>query len=245
MARAHRPPVHDRPRRRLRRRARRTRDRGGGGDRPRATVGPVDVRCSAGHPERRRRPGAARACRRLRARDRRRTDRQLERSPRVAPVCERRVRAAADAPGGRGGRPSSAPQGTPRDPRGRPRERSRVSRSRLPGRSAARRTRESCDTRSRAAHGCCASEIAASPSSTRTDRCGCWWRATSEAASALLWHALAIADGPTRVRWITGAQQWAIEPLVRARLQLTAYGALCVRGTPGTLQPFVPSVPFA
>ncbi|HEV3390028.1 MAG TPA: GNAT family N-acetyltransferase [Solirubrobacteraceae bacterium] len=66
-----------------------------------------------------------------------------------------------------------------------------------------------------------------------------------EAASALLWHALAIADGPTRVRWITGAQQWAIDPLVRARLQLTAYGALCVRGTPGTLQPFVPSVPFA
>ena len=66
-----------------------------------------------------------------------------------------------------------------------------------------------------------------------------------EAATALLWHALAMADGPTRVRWITGAQQWAIDVLVRARLQLTAYGALCVRGTPGTLQPFVPSVPFA
>jgi hypothetical protein len=66
-----------------------------------------------------------------------------------------------------------------------------------------------------------------------------------EAATALLWHALAIADGPTRVRWITGAQQWAIEVLVQARLQLTAYGALCVRGRPGQLQPFVPSVPFA
>jgi ribosomal protein S18 acetylase RimI-like enzyme len=66
-----------------------------------------------------------------------------------------------------------------------------------------------------------------------------------ETATVLLWHALAMADGPTRVRWITGAQQWAIHALVNARLQLTAYGALCVRGTPGPLKPFVPSVPFA
>jgi Acetyltransferase (GNAT) domain len=69
--------------------------------------------------------------------------------------------------------------------------------------------------------------------------------ADEETATALLWHALAMAEGPTRVRWITGAQQWAIRALVNARLQLTAYGALCVRGTPGPLQPFVPSVPFA
>lgn len=66
-----------------------------------------------------------------------------------------------------------------------------------------------------------------------------------EAATALLWSALAIADGTTRVRWITGAQQWAIDALVRARLQVVAYGALCVRGTPGSLRPFVPSAPFA
>lgn len=66
-----------------------------------------------------------------------------------------------------------------------------------------------------------------------------------EAATALLWTALALADGPTRVRWLTGDQQWAIEAVVRARLQLTRYGALCVRGTPGTLHPFVPSAPFA
>ncbi|MBV8219054.1 MAG: hypothetical protein JO325_11365 [Solirubrobacterales bacterium] len=32
---------------------------------------------------------------------------------------------------------------------------------------------------------------------------------------------------------------------LQARLQLTAYGALCVRGTPGTLYPFLPSAPFA
>ena len=66
-----------------------------------------------------------------------------------------------------------------------------------------------------------------------------------EAASALLWSALAVADGSTRVRWITGAQQWAIDALVQARLHVLAYGALCVRGTPGTLEPFVPSAPFA
>jgi ribosomal protein S18 acetylase RimI-like enzyme len=80
------------------------------------------------------------------------------------------------------------------------------------------------------------------------DEIGSLWllvASDEEAATALLWHALAMAEGPTRVRWITSAQQWAIDAVVRARLQVTAYGALCVRGTPGTLQPFVPSVPFA
>jgi predicted N-acetyltransferase YhbS len=66
-----------------------------------------------------------------------------------------------------------------------------------------------------------------------------------EAARALLWNALAFADGPTRVRWITGEQQWAIDVLLRARLRLSAYGALCVRGEPGPLRPFLPCPPFA
>ncbi len=66
-----------------------------------------------------------------------------------------------------------------------------------------------------------------------------------EAAAALLWHALALADGPVRVRWITGAQRWAIDVLLAARLELVAYGALCVRGAPGSLQPFLPSPQFA
>lgn len=64
------------------------------------------------------------------------------------------------------------------------------------------------------------------------------------AATALLWNALARAEGPASVRWITGAQQWAIDVLVRARLRLVAYGALCVRGRPGPLTPFLPSGPF-
>ena len=66
-----------------------------------------------------------------------------------------------------------------------------------------------------------------------------------EAASALLWHGLAVAEGPTHIRWITGAQRWAVDVLVAARLELAAYGALCVRGTPGSLRPFLPSGPFA
>ena len=66
-----------------------------------------------------------------------------------------------------------------------------------------------------------------------------------ETATALLWHVLALTDGPARVRWLTGDQQWAIAAVVRAGLQLTAYGALCVRGIPGPLHPFLPSAPFA
>jgi hypothetical protein len=66
-----------------------------------------------------------------------------------------------------------------------------------------------------------------------------------DAAGALLWYALALAEGPARVRWITGAQQWAIDIVTRAGMRLTAYGALCVRGTPGPLAPFLPNNSFA
>jgi GNAT superfamily N-acetyltransferase len=66
------------------------------------------------------------------------------------------------------------------------------------------------------------------------------------AAGQLLWAALAMAgtEHPT-VRWITAEQQWAIEIVVRAGLRLVPYGALCVRGQPGPLRPFLPSGPFA
>jgi ribosomal protein S18 acetylase RimI-like enzyme len=67
------------------------------------------------------------------------------------------------------------------------------------------------------------------------------------AATALLWSTLAIAGESDRplVRWITGGQDWAINVCLRAGLRLTADGALCVRGFPGPLRPFVPSAPFA
>ncbi|HEX4032997.1 MAG TPA: GNAT family N-acetyltransferase [Solirubrobacteraceae bacterium] len=67
-----------------------------------------------------------------------------------------------------------------------------------------------------------------------------------DAAAQLLWAALALADTerPT-VSWITAAQQWAIDVVVRAGLRLVPDGALCVRGDPGTLAPYLPSGPFA
>ena len=67
------------------------------------------------------------------------------------------------------------------------------------------------------------------------------------AATSLMWSALAMsADAErTSIRWITAAQQWAVDIVVRAGLKLGASGALCVRGNPGPLRPFVPSGPFA
>jgi ribosomal protein S18 acetylase RimI-like enzyme len=67
------------------------------------------------------------------------------------------------------------------------------------------------------------------------------------AAQALLWSALGRIGETTRplVRWITAEQQWAIEIVLAAGLRLVPYGAICVRGEPGPLRPFLPSAPFA
>jgi ribosomal protein S18 acetylase RimI-like enzyme len=77
---------------------------------------------------------------------------------------------------------------------------------------------------------------------------GVWLLAALDdrSASALLWSALDVAGDVERpVRWITAGQDWAVDVVVRAGLQIGAYGALCVRGQPGTLRPFLPSPPFA
>jgi ribosomal protein S18 acetylase RimI-like enzyme len=68
-----------------------------------------------------------------------------------------------------------------------------------------------------------------------------------EAATALLWSALELAADAERpcLRWITGDQDWAIAVALAAGLRISATGALCVRGYPGPLRPFVPSGPFA
>jgi hypothetical protein len=68
-----------------------------------------------------------------------------------------------------------------------------------------------------------------------------------EAATALLWSVLAASEDGQRpaIRWLTGGQDWAVDVALRAGLSLRAYGALCVRGQPGALRPFVPSGPFA
>jgi ribosomal protein S18 acetylase RimI-like enzyme len=67
-----------------------------------------------------------------------------------------------------------------------------------------------------------------------------------ESAGSLLWAALEAVGESERacLNWITGDQQWAIDIAVRAGLRLTAYGALCTRGDPGPLAPFIPSGPF-
>ena len=67
------------------------------------------------------------------------------------------------------------------------------------------------------------------------------------AAAALLWAALTLlADGErSAVRWITAEQGWAVEIVLRAGLRLAPYGALCVRGRPVPLRPYLPSAPFA
>jgi Acetyltransferase (GNAT) domain len=70
----------------------------------------------------------------------------------------------------------------------------------------------------------------------------------SEAARALLWRALELVGdlGGDRstARWITGSQDWAIDVLLKAGYTVTPRGALCVRGRPGPLHPFLPSGPF-
>jgi ribosomal protein S18 acetylase RimI-like enzyme len=69
----------------------------------------------------------------------------------------------------------------------------------------------------------------------------------ADAARALLWSALALVGESERpsVRWLTGAQDWAVEVAIAAGLRLASYGALCVRGNPGPLAPYIPSGPFA
>jgi GNAT superfamily N-acetyltransferase len=64
-----------------------------------------------------------------------------------------------------------------------------------------------------------------------------------EAATALLWSALAESDGsvPAEVNWVTGGQDWAVDVAVRAGLELRVTGPVCVRGTPGPLRPYLPS----
>ena len=78
---------------------------------------------------------------------------------------------------------------------------------------------------------------------------GVWLLVAREEAAdrSLLWAALALIGGTDRpaVRWITAEQQRAIEIVLRAGLRLVPYGALCVRGRPGPLNPFLPSAPFA
>lgn len=78
---------------------------------------------------------------------------------------------------------------------------------------------------------------------------GVWLLAArDEDAAAALMRTGLVAVGETpqaSVRWITAGQDWAIDVLLDAGLRLGAHGALCVSGEPGSLQPFIPSPPYA
>ncbi len=62
-----------------------------------------------------------------------------------------------------------------------------------------------------------------------------------ETARRLLWAALAESPPEARVMWVTGAQQWAIDVLLDARLSLRSGGSVCVRGDVGPFSPYLPS----
>ncbi len=65
----------------------------------------------------------------------------------------------------------------------------------------------------------------------------------TEVADELLWAILARApaDGEVEVRWITASQQWALPVVLAARLTLSPFGPLCVKGEAGPLTPYIPS----
>jgi GNAT superfamily N-acetyltransferase len=63
-----------------------------------------------------------------------------------------------------------------------------------------------------------------------------------EAAAALLRTVLARTPpgAEAEVAWLTGAQRWAIDIAVAARLELSIGGAVCLRGAVGPLEPYLP-----
>ena len=79
--------------------------------------------------------------------------------------------------------------------------------------------------------------------------CSPWLVAATHAAVAmdLLWACLADAPAPgmeVEVRWLTGAQQWAVRVALAAGLELESAGPLCFRGELGSLAPYLPNGGF-
>jgi hypothetical protein len=61
-----------------------------------------------------------------------------------------------------------------------------------------------------------------------------------EAAAALLRTVLARASGAAEVAWMTATQQWAIDVVVAAGLELKPGGAVCLRGDVGPFRSYLP-----
>lgn len=66
---------------------------------------------------------------------------------------------------------------------------------------------------------------------------------TPDSAADLLRRALIgmADDSEVRVNWITGAQQWALEVVLAAGMDLRPEGPICTRGRLGPLTPYLPS----
>lgn len=65
--------------------------------------------------------------------------------------------------------------------------------------------------------------------------------ASVEAASRVLWAAIAEAEGEATVGYLTGVQQWAIEVALAARLPLKLTDTLCLRGMTAPPAPYLVS----
>jgi predicted N-acetyltransferase YhbS len=65
--------------------------------------------------------------------------------------------------------------------------------------------------------------------------------ASDQAASRVLWAAIAEAEGETAVGNLTGGQQWAIEIALAARLPLKLTDTVCVLGMATPPTPYLPS----
>jgi len=65
--------------------------------------------------------------------------------------------------------------------------------------------------------------------------------ADEEAAASLLRTALARCGGHAEVSWLTGAQRWAVDVVLEARMELSVWGAVFLRGETGTFSPYLPS----
>ena len=78
---------------------------------------------------------------------------------------------------------------------------------------------------------------------------GVWLLAArdEQAATDLLWYALdrLIEEPRIVIDFVSGAQQWALQVFISARLAFHSYGAICTRGDVGPLHPYIPSPPFA
>ena len=68
--------------------------------------------------------------------------------------------------------------------------------------------------------------------------------ASEQAASRLLWAALAEATGAATLSYLVGNQQWAIEVALAARLPLRPIDILGIRGMAAPPTPYLPSGVF-